>query len=62
MTYVLLVIVLMQSGGYSLYKVGEYLGMDKCFTEREVFVAQMGRPIINYQAICVVKDVDSTNI
>ena len=35
--------------------MGEYTSMDDCFEGRDVLVERMGRPIINYQAVCVIK-------
>jgi hypothetical protein len=36
-------------------EVGVYNALDLCFHEREVIVEGMGRPIINYQAVCIAK-------
>jgi hypothetical protein len=41
--------------------VGEYSSMDECFANRDKIVEQMGRPIMNYQAICIIK-VDTVDL
>lgn len=38
--------------------VGEFDSMDKCFEARDRSVKEMGRPIINYQVVCVIKGVE----
>lgn len=36
--------------------MGEYTSMDKCFEDRDIVVERIGRPIINYQVVCVIKE------
>lgn len=35
------------------FDMREYSKMDECFAAREELIEQVGRPIVNYQAICV---------
>ena len=35
--------------------IGTFDRMDQCFEERDQIIETMGRPIINYQAVCVAK-------
>lgn len=35
--------------------IGEYSSMDGCFEARDTVIERIGRPIINYQAVCVIK-------
>ena len=35
------------------FDMKEYERMDDCFSAREELIENVGRPIINYQAICV---------
>lgn len=39
--------------------VETYNTMDACFEEREQIIETVGRPIINYQAICIAKVEDT---
>lgn len=34
---------------------GIYDTMDECFDAREQLIETIGRPIVNYQAVCVIK-------
>lgn len=56
MTYTLILVVLLLDGTFSTDVVGEYKGMDECFKAREDVVEIIGRPVINYQVICIAKD------
>jgi len=38
-----------------LAEVGTYDSMDACFNDRDMVIEKIGRPIINYQAVCVAK-------
>jgi hypothetical protein len=51
-TWVLVHVMLMMDGTYS-YPLGEYATMNECFDKREIFIEEKGRPIYNYQAVCV---------
>jgi len=53
MTYVLFVISL-GAFGYNI-ETEEFSSIDECFNAREHVIQEIGRPIINYQAICVIK-------
>lgn len=54
MTWLLFIITLTFDGPIYEYE-GAYLTMDECFDAREIIVEEYGRPIINYQAVCVAK-------
>lgn len=51
--FVLILIVLTQNGDILAKNVGEFPLMNQCFDERELLVERIGRPIVNYQAICI---------
>jgi hypothetical protein len=53
MTYVLVLITLFVSP--ETQYVGEYQTLSDCFAEREELVKSIGRPIINYQAVCIIR-------
>lgn len=50
-----LIFILLTSDSYKTELVGEYNTMNECFEKREQLVEFMGRPIRNYQAICIIK-------
>jgi len=49
------ILFLIQVSGtqFSAQPVEVFETMDECFTARNILVQQIGRPIVNYQAICV---------
>jgi hypothetical protein len=54
MKWVLIYITL--SGDFGkMADYGEYDSMEGCFDAREHLIEAAGRPIINYQAVCVAK-------
>lgn len=53
MEYILVVIVLL-SNGHETREVA-YPDQDTCFEAREYVILEYGRPIINYQAVCIPK-------
>lgn len=53
MSHVLILIALFSDGTSAHGILGTYNNMDECFTAREIVVENIGRPIFNYQAICV---------
>ncbi len=55
MTYILLLISLV-NGNFELTTVQQFDKMDDCFGGREVLIKSIGRPIVNYQVICVIKE------
>ena len=60
MTYLLILIVVLQTGGFEATQIGsEHANIDDCFGAREETVKKLGRPLINYQVICVAKDIPS---
>jgi len=52
----LLVLIVVNGGGVDHANVKAFNTMDACFEEREVLVDKIKRPIINYQAVCVLTD------
>ena len=54
MEYLLLIISL-NASTINLAQVANFETMDQCFTERDEIVELMGRPIINYQVLCLIK-------
>jgi len=55
MSWILFIILINNNAPPSLTKLAEYDTMEVCFEERQKVVKQLGRPIVNYQAICVRK-------
>jgi len=45
----------MTSRGPELAVGGEFKTMAECFERREELVQFMGRPIVNYQAVCIIE-------
>ena len=56
MTYILLLISLSTTGNFETETMQTFNKMDDCFEGREILVKSIGRPIINYQAICIIKE------
>lgn len=54
MKYILVLIALMGDTPIS-DKEGVYDTMNECFDAREIMVEKIGRPIIGWQAICILK-------
>ena len=52
------ILFLLQVSGdvFSAQPVQTFDNMDDCFAARNVLVQQIGRPIVNYQAICVAQN------
>lgn len=48
-----LALVMVSSYGIGVMQHGVYDTMDECFDARELLVHELGKPIVNYQAICV---------
>jgi len=55
MTWVLMLITIKGSMFY-MSVVNTFPSVDACLQEREVGVTTLGRPIINYQLICIPTD------
>jgi len=49
------ILFLIQLNGplYSAEPVAAYSNMDECFEARELLVLELGRPVVNYQAVCI---------
>lgn len=59
MKFILIAIILNLNGlhtDHSSYKVGEFDKMVDCLEARDDLVTLVGRPIVNYQAVCVIRD------
>ena len=53
--YILYIIMSMPNGTTS-YSYKAFSSITECFEQREMIVERLGRPIINYQAICIVSN------
>lgn len=49
----ILIFIALTSNGHVSKQVKEYTSLTDCFEARELLVKHIGRPIIDYQAICV---------
>ena len=57
MTWILFIIMISPNGeGYKTKVNSFHEEMDKCFERRQEVVELLGKPIVNYQAICVRSD------
>jgi len=52
----ILVYITMSASTPDINAFAEYDTMEECFHERDVLVEALGRPIVNYQAVCVQAD------
>ena len=55
MIYILFLIQLTGTS-YTVTPVAPFSTMDECFLAREQLVEDLGRPIVNYQAVCVIQN------
>ena len=53
MIYILFLIELAGTS-YTVTPVAPFNTMDECFDAREQLVEDIGRPIVNYQAVCII--------
>jgi hypothetical protein len=53
MSYLLFLIIL-TTNGFDVQVVDTFETMDDCFVAREQIVQQIGRPIENYQSVCII--------
>ena len=51
-----LIIVFLGSNSMTVSKPEPYANMDDCFDRRDDMVETIGRPIVNYQAVCIISD------
>jgi len=49
----ILILIMLKAGSYYTQDVGPFYSMDECFEERERIVIKRGKPLINFQAICI---------
>jgi len=54
MTYAL-VIIKLYMGSFMVMKETDYATMDQCFDRRDQIVESIGRPIVNYQVVCILR-------
>ena len=54
MKFILITLFVMSNGDIHTSEFDRYDALDECMIHREYVVATQGRPIINYQAICVI--------
>jgi len=52
----ILIYITLQSDFGRMASYGTYDTMEACFDAREKLIEVVGRPIVNYQAVCVIKD------
>ena len=50
----ILVLILVFNNEPSVKTIGTFKHMNECFEERELMVEKLGRPIENYQAVCII--------
>ena len=55
MIYILFLIQLTGTS-YTVTPVAPFSTMDECLLAREQLVEDLGRPIVNYQAVCVIQN------
>ena len=49
-----ILVTLISTGGHvSISEQATYKDMSSCFEERDKVIRYLGRPVVNYQAICV---------
>jgi uncharacterized membrane protein YphA (DoxX/SURF4 family) len=53
MSSFVLLLVIVSMKGIGVTQEGVFDTMNECFDAREQLVEQLGRPIVNYQAVCV---------
>lgn len=51
----ILIYITLQGDLGKMASYGTYDTMDECFFAREELIEVVGRPIMNYQAVCVIK-------
>lgn len=52
----ILVYIALTGDRVDVNKMAAFNTMDECFDAREKFVEVIGRPIVNYQAVCIIDD------
>lgn len=56
-----LILIIASLQGHQSVSMGIYDTMDECFNSREAIVKIIGRPIINYQAVCLIEQRPGTS-
>ena len=54
-----LVLLFLTVDGVQVAEMAEYQSMTDCFDDRERIVYDLGKPIINYQVVCIAKDFEN---
>lgn len=52
-SFILVLLMVVSPGEIQSKNIGTFSTMDECFMARESIVNELGRPIANYQAVCV---------
>jgi hypothetical protein len=52
----LLIYIALTGDRVDVNKMSSFNTMDECFDARERLVEVIGRPIVNYQAVCVIQE------
>lgn len=52
----LLIYITLTGTRVDVNKMAAFNTMDECFDAREQLVEVIGRPIVNYQAVCIIKE------
>lgn len=58
MKWILIWIALSNHPMHTMIEQGRYTSMQECFDARDQIVERVGKPIVNYQVICVAYDKD----
>ena len=56
----ILVVIALTSDDVMLAEGGEFEQMTACFEKREEIIERVGRPLVNYQVICIPKSEEIT--
>lgn len=58
MTQWILFVIVLAPQQYFVKPEGMFATYEECFQAREFVVQKLGRPIINYQAVCIQREVE----
>lgn len=54
-SFILILLMVVSPGEVQAKNLGSFQTMNQCFEARELIVKNIGRPIVNYQAVCVLQ-------
>ena len=57
----MLFLIVLGDSQYAVRFMNVFNSMDACLQQREILVEEIGRPIIDYQVICIQKSVGETD-